>query len=147
MYDYYNSCVYTYLSWFVLLSHIFGSECPFQSPDILWLIVCAYIRLLIVFVFLFLSEYMQYCWAKFVTDCRCIFPSLDPCFSLSVWTPLLVFSCIVTDCTWKGTCLDPRFSLSFALSVSVRGVLLVILRVYVRLLIRISFSLFVSKCV
>ena len=42
-----------------------------------------HIRLLIVFVFLFLSEYMQYCSAKFVTDCRCIFPSLGPCFSLS----------------------------------------------------------------
>ena len=37
--------------------------------------------------------------------------------------------------------------LSFCLCVSVSGILSVILRVYVRLLIRISFSLIVSKCV
>ena len=36
MYDYYNSCVYMYVSC------LLGSEFLFQSPDMLWLILCAY---------------------------------------------------------------------------------------------------------
>ena len=80
-----------------------------------------------------------------VTYCRYICTSLDPCLSLSfslnasisVWLS-------VTDCTCSGTSLDPRCSLSFSVS-QCPGMLSVILCVYGRLLICISFSLFVSK--
>ena len=80
-----------------------------------------------------LSVYISVSWSVFLS------------LSLSLWIPLWVFGYIVTDCTWIGTCTDPRFSLF--LSVSVSGILSVIIRVYVRLLIPISFSLFVSEYV
>ena len=47
-----------YVSLFVLLSHLFGSEFPFQSLDMLWLIVCAYTSLDLFFLPFFVSEYM-----------------------------------------------------------------------------------------
>ena len=56
--------------------------------------------------------------------------------------PLSVFGYVVTDCTCIGTSLHLSFSLS-----QCPGILLVNLRVYVRLLIGISLSLFVSECV
>ena len=130
------------------LSDHFCSECPFQCPDMLWLVVCAYTSLDRVWFSLSLWRSVVV-FGYIVNDCRCIFPSLNPCFSLSLslslWIPLFVSGYFVTDCTCIGTCLDPRFSLSFSLSVSVSGILSVIVRVCVRLLICMSFSLIVSK--
>ena len=59
----------------------------------------------------------------FITHCRCMCASLDPCLSLSlfVWIFLLVFGYVVTNCTYIGTFLDPRFSLFFVVCVSVSG--------------------------
>ena len=98
------------------LSHLFGSECPFQCPDMLWLYVCAYTSLDRVWFSLSLWRSVVV-FGYIVTDCRCIFPSLDPCFSLSL--SLNTSISVRLYCYWLGTCLDPRFSLSFALSVSV----------------------------
>ena len=93
IYDYYNSCVYMYVSWFVLPSHLFGSEFPFQSPDMLWLIVCAYMSLDLLFFGFFLS--LNICISVRLNLSlivgRCIFPSLDPCFSLSPSLSLSLF--------------------------------------------------------
>ena len=43
---------------------IFGSECPLQCPDMLWLIICAYTSL-DQCLSLFLSEYIFSCSAMF----------------------------------------------------------------------------------
>ena len=125
------------------LSDLFCSECPFQCPDMLWLIVCAYTSLDRVWFCLSLWRSIV-AFGYIVTDCRCIFPSLHA-LSFSLWIPLFVFGYTVTDCTWIGTWPDPRFSLSFSLSVSVSGILPVIVLVCVRLLICISFPVLVSK--
>ena len=81
-----------------------------------------------------------YCHWLYVYICT----SLVPCGSLtfSLWIPLSVFGYIVTDCTCIGTSLHLSLSLC-----QFPGILLVNLRVYVRLLIGISLSLFVSECV
>ena len=75
-----------------------------------------------------------------VIDCTCIGTSLRLSFSLSFSLSISVSGYIVTDCTCIAV------SLFLCLSQS-SGILLVNLRVYVRLLIGISLSLFVSGCV
>ena len=159
IYDYYNSCVYMYVSWFVLPSHLFGSEFPFQSPDMLWLIVCAYMSLDLLFFFflLLLLLLLNICISVRLNLSlivgRCIFPSLDPCFSLSLPLSLsLSFSlntsiCVRLYCHWLHVNRYVSWFAFLSLSVSVSGILLVILRVYVSLLVRIYLSLFDSKCV
>ena len=138
--------MYSYVSWFVLLSlSLFGSECPFQCPDMLWLIVCAYASLDHVCFSLSLWRSLVV-FGYIVTDCRCIFPSLDPCVSLSF--SLNTSISVRLYCHWlfvrRYVSWSTFLSLSFVMSVSVSGVLSVNLRVYVRLLIRISFSLSLS---
>ena len=129
------------------LSHLFGSECPFQRPDMLWLIVCTYTSLDRVWFSLSIWRSVVV-FGYIVTDCRCIFPSLDPCFSLtlSLWIPQLVFGYIVTDCTWIGTCLGPRFSLSFSLSECPVYCPLFYVYTYVPLFVILSLSLSLNVC-
>ena len=116
---------------------LFGSECPLQCPDMLWLIVCAYASLDHVCFSLSLWTSVVV-FGYIVFDCRFIFPSLDPCFSLSFFLNTSIS--VRLYCHWL-------YVNRFFLSVSVSGMLSVILRLYVRLLICISFSFFDSKCV
>ena len=124
------------------LSHLFGSECPFQCPDMLWLIVCTDTSLDRVWFSLSIWRSVVV-FGYIVTDCRCIFPSLDPCFSLSF--SLNTSISVRLYCHWlfvrRYVSWSTFLSLSFVMSVSVSGVLSVNLRVYVRLLIRTSVSL------
>ena len=69
-----SACIRTSLDSYFSLS-LFGSECPFQCPDMLWLIVCAYVSL----------DHV--------------------CFSLSLWISVQVFGYIVTDCRCITDCL------------------------------------------
>ena len=61
---------------------IFGFECPLQCPDMLWLIICAYTSLDGVSYYVSLWRFVVV-FVYIVNDFMCIFPSLDPCFSLS----------------------------------------------------------------
>ena len=81
-----------------------------------------------------------YCHWLYVYICTSLGPGVSLTFSL--WIPISVFGYVVTDCTCIGTSLHLSFSLS-----QCPGILLVNLRVYVRLLIGISLSLFVAECV
>ena len=81
-----------------------------------------------------------YCHWLHVYICTSLGPGVSLTFSL--WIPISVFGYVVTDCTCIGTSLHLSFSLS-----QCPGILLVNLRVYVRLLIGISLSLFVAECV
>ena len=74
-------CIYLRLFIHISIS-LFLSECPFQCPDILWFIVCAYT--LLDRVYFSLSLWISVVVFRYiVTHCRCIFPTLDPYFSLS----------------------------------------------------------------
>ena len=129
MYDYYNSCAYMYVSC------LLGSEFPFQSPDMLWLILCAYMshdRVFVCFCFLSLNICSSVRLNVSLIVGRCIFPSLDPCFfSLSVSFSLNTSISVRLYCHWLHVNRYVSWSsyFSFCLSVSVSGILSVILRV------------------
>ena len=124
---------------------IFGSECPLQCPDMLWLIICAYTSLDGVSYYVSLWRFVVV-FVYIVNDFRCIFPSLDPCFSVShflseylcclrlychwlyvkryvSWSAFLFRSVclgvwyIIGNSTCIPTSLDPYFSLSLSLNV------------------------------
>ena len=133
-----------YVSWFVFSPF---SVCLLMSVTVSGYIIThcmsIYVSPLCLCVFLSLNICISvglYCHSLYVY----ISTSLGPCVSLtfSLWMPPSVFGYIVTDCTCIGTSLHLSFSLSQS-----PGILLVNLQVYVRLLIGISLSFFVSECV
>ena len=129
---------------------LFRAECLYKFSDILWLIVCPYTSLgrvcfsLSLWISVVVIGYI-------VIHCMCLCPSLGLCFSLSLTLsmPIGVFGYIVTDCSSIGTSLDRRIPLFFpSLCLSqCTGILSVSLRVYVRPLIHICFSLILCKCI
>ena len=98
---------------------LFGFVCPFQCPNMLWLIVCAYTSVDRVYFSLSLSIFVLV-FGYIVIHCTCICTSLGPCFSVSsFWMPLSVFGYIVIDCPCIVSSLDPHIYLCFSFSVSV----------------------------
>ena len=134
-------CVYTYVSWFVFLSLSLWMSVP----------VFGYIMTHCMSIYvsgscLFLSFWISVVVICYIiTHCMCLYPSLGPWFSVSLTLsmPIAVFGYIVTDCNSIGTSLDRRILLFFPfLCLSqCMGILSVSLRVYVRPMVHICFSL------
>ena len=136
--------MYTYVSSFVFLSLClcFCCECLYQFWDILLLIVCRHTSLdrICFSLFLWISVVVI---GYIITHCTCVCQSLDSCF-------FLCFSFnayIVTGCSSIDTSLDPCLSLFlFCFSqcfYPCTTIMSLLGRVKVRLLIRVSLSVFV----
>ena len=103
---------------------------------------------------LFLSFSLNICCSDWLY-CHPLYVSMSVAWSvffslsLTLSVPIAVFGYIVTDCSSIGTSLDRRIPLFFpSLCLSqCTGILSVSLRVYVRPLIHICFSLILCKCI
>ena len=144
--------VYTYVSWFVFLSLCLSLNVG-NGFRLYYDSLYVRIRLCIVVVCLFRTEYLYECWAILSLIVRVYVCLLMP---VSLWISVVVFlTLFLSECLYQCSAmlslivhvLVPlliRVSLSFSLSVSIRKYYC---RVYVRLSIRISLSLFLSECV
>ena len=110
-------CVYTYVSWFVFLSLCFFLNVG-NGVRIYYDSLYFHIRLCIVIVCLFRTDYLYECWAILSLIARVyvcllmgvsIWISVVVFLTLSVWMPQTVFGCVVTDCTYIGTSLVSLF--------------------------------------
>ena len=152
------------------------SVCRSAVKNISLLILRVYVRLLIgtsvsLYLALNVRSSVRICYDSLYVHMRplddvcfslwfivCAYASLDDvCFSLSLCAHTVVVFSLNTSisvrlyCHWlyanRYVFWSTFFHLILSLFVSVSGILSVILRVYVLLLLFISFSLFVSKCV